>query len=161
MVYRTRGIRYAKNGVPVEDDEEAAFARWLDMNKIVHSHLSNETWTSSSSQKRKMKALGVHSGTPDHYCIIKNKIAKTYQLVFIEMKRTSGGVISDNQFDVIYALNLCDGVSAYVAEGAEEAIRICLAISRDDQKYLQEQQEKFLAKYRKNQEKRLKNQKIF
>lgn len=147
---------FAANGVPTEDAEEAAFSTWLDYNHIFHSHLSNEIWTTSYSQKQKMKMLGVHSGTPDHYCVLYDRKNKITRLVFIEMKRQKGGVISDSQYRTINEINRCHGVFAFVAYGATQAINICKAVMSGDEEYLSERLDEFEKKYLKNQEKIIK-----
>ena len=43
------------------------------------------------------------------------------ELIFIEMKRVKGGVLSQVQKEWLEALNKCNGVSAYVCKGFDEA----------------------------------------
>lgn len=66
---------------------------------------------------------GVRAGVPDLLCIVPRPDG-TNNLVFIELKRTKGGIVSEEQRDWVAALNLCIGVGAYVAKGADEAIKI-------------------------------------
>ena len=151
-----------RNEVPLEDTEEAIFATWLDRKKIWHTHLSNETYTTSWSQKRKMRMLGVHSGTPDHLCLVPSQNGKTYA-VFVEMKRTKFGTISDEQFDAISRIMECEGVMAFVAYGANQAISLIESVQRADWQSLEAEHNKFIEKKnrreaaRKNPKKRTKS----
>jgi Holliday junction resolvase len=59
--------------------------------------------------------IGVKSGCPDFVVVLKDKI------VFIEMKRQKGGVVSDDQVEWIAAI-LSSGGYAAICKGADEAI---------------------------------------
>jgi hypothetical protein len=103
--------------VPLEDEEQAAFVQWLRLKGYPHFRVPSETYTKSWRQKAKNKALGVVRGVPDLFIVTTNG------LMAIEMKRVKGSVTSAEQKQWIEIL--CDaGVPAFVAKGAEQAIRI-------------------------------------
>jgi len=108
-----------------EYDECVALHDWLTLKKIKHAHIPNETFTKSWSQKAKNKNVGVSSGFPDYCIVIGN------QLIFIEMKKApgkrggnNGSVTSVEQLEWLQALDQCNGVSAYVCRGFEEAKKV-------------------------------------
>lgn len=102
--------------IPLEYDECLVFVQWLELKKLRFTHVPQETFTKSWGIKMKNKRMGVKSGIPD-YIVITPK-----GLVFVEMKRLSGGVVSETQKEWITALNECKGVQAGVCKGASEAI---------------------------------------
>ena len=104
------------NVTPTEFQEAKVFAAWLSTQKVIFSHLAQETFTRSWGIKMKNKISGVHSGVPDYIIITDNG------LLFVELKRTKGGVVSDAQRYWIESLNKCAGVQAEVCKGAEQAI---------------------------------------
>jgi len=85
---------------------------------ILFTHIPNSTYTPSWNQKRRNKRMGVSAGVPDYMIITKKK------LLFIEMKREKGGVISEEQNMWIDGLNSVKGVFASVARGFDEAKNI-------------------------------------
>jgi hypothetical protein len=72
-----------------------------------------ETLTDPISATRN-KHLGVHKGVPDYLLIVNNRV------VFIEMKRVSGGVVSKQQKEWLADLRAA-GVGAHVCCGFQEA----------------------------------------
>lgn len=102
---------------PTEYDESCTFASYCRLNGFLFSHLAQETYTPSWATKMRNKRMGVQSGVPDYLVIVKN------QVVFIEMKRRTNGVVSTAQRRWINALSSC-GVMAQVCEGADEAIKL-------------------------------------
>lgn len=79
-----------------EHAEAVALAGYLlmlqRMGKIqLYSHLPHETYTTSWAAKRKNTSEGVKSGVPDYIVITKDKV------LFIELKREKGGVVSEEQ----------------------------------------------------------------
>lgn len=102
--------------VPYEEEEANTLAEWLRLKGLKFAHIPNETFTKSWKQKNKNKTAGVSPGVPD-YMIITPK-----GLLFIELKRRKGGVLSPAQKKWIDALNKLKGVQAEVCKGAEEAI---------------------------------------
>ena len=105
-----------KKIIPTEADEQKVFVQWLELMGYKFSRIAQETYTPYWGQKIKNKQLGVRRGLPDLLIIVNNT------LVFIEMKRKSGGAISEEQQGWCDALNHCDGVTALVCRGADEAI---------------------------------------
>lgn len=102
---------------PLEHDECVTFVAWLKSRQLKFAHIPNETFTKSWKQKRKNKEEGVSSGLPDYIIITPRG------LLFIEMKRKKGGVISPTQREWINALNEINGVQAQVCRGHEDAIQ--------------------------------------
>ena len=100
--------------IPTEDDEQQALVEYCDLKGYPRFRIPNETFTRSWSQKRKNKALGVSSGVPDLGVIVNNR------LIFIELKRTKGGVVSDNQKRWIEHLTQAN-VPVRVCKGFHEA----------------------------------------
>jgi hypothetical protein len=103
--------------VPVEEIEQRIFVQWLELKGIRFSAIPNSTYTKSWKQKTKNTAAGLRPGLPDLVLIV-NK-----QVIWIEMKRSKGGVVSTSQKAWIKALNEA-GTPAYVCAGAEVAIAI-------------------------------------
>lgn len=80
----------------------------------------------------KLKREGVKSGVPDiHICMAR----KGYHGLYIEMKRTKGGVVAENQRFWIEALRR-EGYKAEVARGMDEALKILEEYFSDDQPML-------------------------
>ena len=119
------------NNTPLEYDEECALSDYLDRRHFIHWHVPQETYTKSWAQKRKNAAMGVRKGVCDHWVVIPTKMGFK-MLVAIEMKRTKGGTVSDEQIEVINELNAAQGVLAVVCYGADEAIRVVRAIEKNN-----------------------------
>lgn len=100
--------------VPSEDQEQIWFVQWLDEQGIPYWHTNNEMWTKSWKQKNRAKAMGVKSGIPDLFLCFDGK------LVGIEMKKTKGGVVSDNQKYWGTILEAA-GIPCFVCRGNEHA----------------------------------------
>lgn len=109
---------------PTEYEEQVAFVQWLELKGLKFSSVPNSTWTSSIKQKVRNKATGLRPGLPDLLVIVGGS------LVFIEMKRVKGGVVSPAQRDWIEALNQVSNVQAFVCKGADEAIEIVESFSK-------------------------------
>lgn len=108
--------------VATEYQECVWFAEYLDIlvrqGKVqMYSHIPNETFTKSWGAKIKNKMQGVHKGVPDYLILLKDKI------LFIEMKRITGGVVSSEQIAWMKALAGL-GFEAHVAYGFDEAKKI-------------------------------------
>jgi hypothetical protein len=112
--------------VPLETYEQEHFVNWLKLKKLKHTSIPNSTFTRSWKQKAKNKKEGLNPGLPDLLIIIPKERSNLEKaiMVFIEMKRQKGGVVSKNQKEWIEEINKVDNVGAYVAKGAEEAIEI-------------------------------------
>lgn len=151
-------VRYTANGTPSEDDEEEAFADWLDQKGYRHTHFSNEMFTQSIKIKARMKRLGVHSGPPDHLIIVPCCDGKKRTL-YIEMKRQKGGEVSDTQWEWLKDLVDCDGVAAFVAKGFEQAQQITELFQCCAWSTLAKLEDNFLEGYQKHQENKKKSAK--
>lgn len=81
---------------------------------LQFTHIPNETFTKFWNIKMKNKRQGVKPGFPD-YVILYPK-----QMVIIEMKRKTGGRVSDTQAVWIKNLNEV-GIPTYVCNGFDEA----------------------------------------
>ena len=102
--------------IPLETEEQQVVVQYLELKGLKLSSIPNSTYTKSWKQKAKNKAEGLRAGLPDLLIVLPNL------LLFIEMKRTKGGVVSPVQKEWIEALNKIDGVKAIVCKGADEAI---------------------------------------
>lgn len=102
--------------VPSEDVEQIHFVQWLDGEGIPYWHTNNEMWTKSWKQKNRAKEMGVKSGIPDLFLAFDGK------LVGIEMKRTKGGVVSENQKYWGTILEAA-GIPCFVCRGCDHAIQ--------------------------------------
>lgn len=97
-----------------EEQEQCLLVDWLELKKYKFSALPLSTYTKSWAIKMRNKKMGVRAGVPDMMIIINDK------LVFIEMKRTKGGVVSEEQKEWIDSLSKC-GINARVCKGFDEA----------------------------------------
>jgi ribosomal protein L33 len=110
-----------------EYGECVALAEYLELLKyqgriLAYAHIPNETFTTSWSQKSKNKRLGVKKGFPD-YCIVFNG-----KVLFIEMKREHGGVVSPEQKEWLEMLEKgdCEAVICHVFDDEKGVIDDCL-----------------------------------
>ncbi len=106
-----------KTDVATEAKEQMVFVVWLQKNNILHYHIPN----GGRRDKREafgLKLMGVSSGVPD-ICIPKAR--KGYHGLYIELKRTFGGRVSESQKDWLRRLRV-EGYRAEVCVGAQEAI---------------------------------------
>lgn len=102
--------------IPTEEQEQMRFIGWLVINDLDYWHTPNSTYTKSWSQKRHNTNMGVQSGIPDLFVIVKNRV------VGVEMKRAKSGVVSANQKIWIKKLNDAS-IPTKVCKGAQEAIK--------------------------------------
>jgi hypothetical protein len=88
------------------------------------SHIPQETFTKSWSIKNKNKAMGVRAGVPDMIIVYPHAV------LFLELKRLDGGVLSKAQkfwldaLNGIYANNEESAIYAEVATGFDGAKKI-------------------------------------
>lgn len=104
--------------VPSENHEAKCLSRWLDAQiaagaNIKYSHLPLETLTDMITAVNLIR-MGVRRGVPDYLLCINDRVH------FIELKRTAGGRVSEEQKAWIAALQRC-GVGAHVCKGFREA----------------------------------------
>jgi len=111
--------------IPLETDEQQTVVQYLELKGYKFSAIPNSTYTKSWKQKAKNKAEGLRAGLPDLLIVLPNL------LLFIEMKRTKGGVVSPVQKEWIEELNKIDGVKAIVCKGADEAIENIETITKN------------------------------
>ena len=107
-----------------EDIECELFARYLgkmqNEGKVVKfAHINSEVYTRSWSQKRRIVAMGTPAGLPD-YIIVARDQDENDTLIFIEMKKIKGGVLSKQQREWGKALNEA-GEYYFVCNGFKEA----------------------------------------
>jgi hypothetical protein len=109
--------------IPTEFSEQCALVQYLEINNFKFSKIAQETYTKSWKVKMDNKASGLRPGVPDMIVIIPAnwRTAKKVKLLFIEMKRTKGGVISPDQKEWLMTLDMVDGITARVCKGFDEA----------------------------------------
>ena len=83
---------------------------------VSFTAIPNSTYTKSIQQKIKNKQSGLRPGLPDLVIALPGT-----GLVWIEMKRTKGNVLSTVQQQWIATLNACPGNQAYVCKGFDAA----------------------------------------
>ena len=122
-----------KTNAPYESDEQICFFEWLDLKKIRAFAIPNANSMSWLDRKQakismgKLKREGLKKGVLD----IMIPIPKgCYHGLFIEMKRSTGGVVSPEQKEWIEFLTKM-GYYVKVCKGASEAIETT-------EKYMQE-----------------------
>lgn len=84
---------------------------------LLFTHVSNETYTTSWKQKHKNKRMGVRSGVPDYIIITPTTV------LFLEMKRLKGGVVSTAQKEWLRACGGKKTISA-LCRGFDEAKKV-------------------------------------
>lgn len=87
-----------------EDDVTKQVTEYLEVLKlqgkvVLFSHVPQETFTKSWVTKKKNKEMGVRAGVPDMLIVYPDRV------LFLELKRLKGGVLSDAQKAWIEALN--------------------------------------------------------
>ena len=101
-----------------EYQECQVFHRWLELNRIKHTHIGNESQIGGRQgviRGAQLKRIGQSKGFPDYLIIVNDK------LIAIEMKRQKGGHTSPEQKDWLEALTDC-GVKCFICRGATQAI---------------------------------------
>ena len=102
---------------PLESHEQMIAATWLTKNGILFYHIPNGGYR-RKEEGAKFKAMGVKAGVPD-ICIPIPR--KSHHGLYIELKRVSGGVLSDAQKFWMAQL-IMQGYDCYEAKGAEDLI---------------------------------------
>lgn len=113
------------NNTPLERFEQSALVDWLEAQGLLFSSTAQSTYTTSWNQKRLNHATGLRKGVPDMLIVIppERAVDGSGRVIFVELKRVKGGVVSPEQKKWIAALNAVGGtVDAFVAHGADEAI---------------------------------------
>jgi hypothetical protein len=102
---------------PLEFQEQIIAATWLTKNNILFYHVPNGGFR-KHHEALKFKAMGVKAGVPD-LCIPIPR--SSYHGLYIELKRVSGGMLSDAQSYWLAELEK-QGYACYVAKGANDLI---------------------------------------
>lgn len=105
--------------VPNEQQEQFWFVAWLKRNEVRHYHVPNGGFR-NAIEAAKFKRLGVSAGVPD-ICIPYAR--KGRHGLYIELKRVSGGKLSESQVEWGEFLK-SQGYAWHEAKGAREAIRL-------------------------------------
>jgi hypothetical protein len=105
------------NTTPLEDNEQMVAACWLDKHNILYYHCPNGG-KRSYAEACKFKAMGVKAGVPD-ICIPIPR--SSHHGLYIELKRQSGGVLSEAQKWWRDQL-IKNGYAWYEAHGAQDLI---------------------------------------
>lgn len=103
-----------------EDQEQLRVVAYLEalklQGKVLMFTAHADNMKTNIITATRAKRLGKRAGYPD-LSIVTN----TGTMLYIELKKAKGGVVSPAQKEWIEALNKCDGVSAWVCKGFEEA----------------------------------------
>jgi VRR-NUC domain len=108
--------------IPTEDQEQAKLCTWMTQNGIRFFAIPNGGHR-NKLEAFKFKRCGVQPGIPDLCIPIPSK---SYHGLYIELKRISGGKLSDVQIEWLTFLRL-KGYYADVAYGFEEAKKIIIS----------------------------------
>ena len=104
-----------KNDIPTEHEEQREFVKWFrQTHKGVRIFAIPNGGARSIATAARLKAEGVSAGVPDLFI--------PAWMMWIEMKRQKGGVVSHEQTDWIAYLR-GSGYIVLVCKGAEDAKR--------------------------------------
>ena len=103
------------NLTPTEHLEQVAFCSWLDWKHIAYASIPNGT-NKGYAMQHKFKSEGLKKGFPDLLVFLPSVI------VFIEMKRKKGSVISNEQKEWQVRINSYSYAKAYICYGADDAM---------------------------------------
>lgn len=121
--------------VPTEDEEQMALVDWLELVGLRFAHIPQSTFTKHMGVKMRNKRLGVRAGVPDMMILIPPHRSKDGEghLLWIEMKRRKGGVVSQEQREWLTAFMMLESVNidAMVARGWDEAREAVLEHLKD------------------------------
>ena len=115
----------AEDVVPLEEVEQIRFSVWLKKRGIRHTASANGAKRTVNAGK-KLLAMGMSPGFPDievPYPIKHRTGMYVYCGLYIEMKRSKGGKLSEEQADWLEFLR-SQGYYADCAHGCAEAIEI-------------------------------------
>lgn len=121
----TKAFRLADPACPLEDDEQAALARYLNL--LEHKHGFRWCHVPNGGDRdirvaARLKSHGVKKGVPDVLIFGAPPLHPTAAGVAIELKRRHGGVVSDEQ--KIWLAHLeANGWLCTVAKGWEQAMK--------------------------------------
>ena len=106
-----------KRDVPLEVQEQIAAAVWMTNQNIIFYHVPNGGYR-DYREAAKFKRMGVKPGVPD-ICIPIAR--KGFHGLYIELKRVSGGSLSETQRFWLEELKK-QGYDVFIAKGANELI---------------------------------------
>jgi hypothetical protein len=123
----TRRKVWPSGPVPSEDSEQIHLVAWLELMKkthpdVLYHSVPNGGWRHMATAAR-LKATGAMPGVPDLFFPVARQ---GFHGLYVELKRTRGGRLSENQKRWMEALT-ANGYRAEVCEGAEEAKRTIMA----------------------------------
>lgn len=112
--------------VPTEAEEARTLVAYLRVRGYKFTHIANETGSGRGArfQGIRNKQQGVSPGFPDYIILVNDNV------IFIELKRTKGGVLSQAQKYWIAALEEA-GQTVRVCRGSEEAIKFIEEVAHD------------------------------
>ena len=113
-----------------ETQECIIFAKILRSKGFLFSKIPSEIWTPSYNQIKKQKAEWLNKWVPDYLIIVPKKNWKE-ELVFIEMKKQKGWIVSEHQKKWLESLNKC-WVKAVVCKWVIEAVNFISKIMNDE-----------------------------
>ena len=110
------------NTTLTEEQDQRLLVEWMDLmigcgKEIKYTHIPNSTYTKSWNQKRKNTYMGVRAGFPDLVLIVNGRV------LFIEMKRVKGSVLSEEQDGWLKALAEA-GQAVFICYGFEHAQKV-------------------------------------
>jgi len=112
--------RTTERKCPTEQQEQFKLVHWLKLQKVFFYHIPNGGYR-NPIEAAKFKRLGVVPGIPD-ICVPTAHPRKGYHGLYIELKRVSGGKVSDSQQECIDILTK-NGYKVIVCKGADEAMK--------------------------------------
>ena len=111
--------RLIDSSIPTEDQEQKRLATWM-ANRGIKFFAIPMGGSRHIAEAVKLKACGAMPGIPDLMIPVARK---SYNGLFIELKRVKGGVVSFNQTYWLESLTK-EGYLAVVCRGADEAIAV-------------------------------------
>ncbi len=117
-MHRMRTSRRAVSLIPTEDEEQEALFDWAaDQPELSCMFAIPNGGFRNKATAVRMKRTGTKAGVPDIFLPIASR---GFHGLFIEMKRTKGGSVSQAQRDTMERL-AHEGYCCKVCRGAEEA----------------------------------------
>lgn len=108
-----------KSSIPTEEEDQIKLVVWIRKQGIPVVASANggkrNFW-----EAMKLKRMGVSSGFPDLFIPLANR---QFPGLFIELKRVSGGVVSDAQLHWLKILRQ-NGYAVEICRGLEEAKKV-------------------------------------
>lgn len=105
---------------PYESEECIALVQWMDARGLVFCHIPNES-KRPPAQAKHLKAMGMQPGFPDYLVFTRPPNEPKRPGVALEMKRSIGGKLRDDQSHWLKRLAEIGWVSLHCA-GVDEAI---------------------------------------